>query len=110
MNQILVTKSKTNKEDTNSTCPQSNQNGYFGACPKNKKKDWFKFQFTFSICIIIMSIFCASFYLYQLSKKEDFSDKLLANYNIYRLYSSRRRFSGSRKLKWIIWYYRNSKN
>lgn len=84
MNQILVTKSQENKEGTNSTCPKTNQSGYFGACPN----DWFKFQFAFSICIMVVSILGGCFYFYQLGKKEDFSDKLLANYNIYRLYSS----------------------
>ena len=30
----------------------------------------------------------AAFYFYRLGQKEDFSDRLLANYNIYRLYSN----------------------
>lgn len=92
MNQILITKTKTNHEDTHSTCPKTSQSGYFGACPKSRKlrqKDWFKFQFAFSVCILVMSILGSGFYFYQLRKKENFSDKLLANYDIYRLYHSR---------------------
>ncbi len=80
MNQILVTKSNKNDKDFKLE-PYSRKSHY--------KRDWFKFQFAFSLCIITLSILGTSFYLYQLSKKEDFSDKLLANYNIYRLYSSR---------------------
>lgn len=54
----------------------------------NKKKNWFKIQFSFSVVFTIMLIICGSYYLYYLGKKEDFSDNLIANYNIYRLYSS----------------------
>lgn len=80
MNQILVTKSNKNDKDFELE-PYSRKSYY--------KRDWFKFQFVFSLCMITLCILGTSFYLYQLSKKEDFSDKLLANYNIYRLYSSR---------------------
>lgn len=81
MNQILITKSESNGNIE--ARPELSHN--------KKKKAWFKFQFAFSLCIIAVSIFCVSIYLYQLNKKEDFADKLLANYNIYRLYSSSRR-------------------
>ncbi len=78
-NQILVTKSKSN--ETVETCPPLSQ--------FSKKQDWFKFQFAFSLCILVVSALGGCFYFYQLNKKEDFSDKLLANYNVYRLYRSR---------------------
>lgn len=69
MNQILSTKLEQNKKTF-------------------EKKTWFKFQFTFSIFIIILLISIGFFYFYHLTKKEDFSNHLITNYNIYRLYSS----------------------
>lgn len=69
MNQILSTKLEQNKKTV-------------------EKKTWFKFQFIFSIFIMIILILCGFFYFYRLTKKEDFSDHIIANYNIYRLYSS----------------------
>lgn len=69
MNQILSTNLEQNKKTF-------------------EKKNWFKFQFTFSIIIIIILIFCGFFYFYHLTKKEDFSDNLIASYNIYRLYNT----------------------
>lgn len=69
MNQILSTKLKENQTFS-------------------EKKNWFKFQFTFSIIIILLSIFCTGYYFYHLQKEEDFSNHLLDNYNIYRLYSN----------------------
>ncbi len=87
-NQILVTKSKSK-----TPCTKEQPNETINVCPPlyqlSTKQDWFKFQFAFSICILVVSILGGCFYLYQLGKKEDFSDKLLANYNVYRLYSSR---------------------
>ena len=68
MNQILNTKSKQNKKNY-------------------KKKKWFKFQLSNTVVAMSLLIFGGSFYLYRLNKKEDFSDSLIANYNIYRLYS-----------------------
>ena len=53
----------------------------------SEKKNWFKFQFTFSILIVCILTFGGSFYLYYLQKKEKSSKSLIANYNIYRLYS-----------------------
>lgn len=67
MNQILST--KLNKKNS-------------------EKKNWFRFQFAFSIFIIIISISCGLFYFYHLEKEEDSSNHLIANYNIYRLYSN----------------------
>lgn len=69
MNQILSTKLEQNKKTF-------------------KKKTWFKFQFTLSIFIIIVLISVGFFYFYHLTRKEDFSNHLITNYNIYRLYSS----------------------
>ncbi len=87
-NQILVTKSKSK-----TPCTKEQPNETINVCPPlsqlSTKQDWFKFQFAFSICILVVSILGGCFYFYQLGKKEDFSDKLLANYNVYRLYSSR---------------------
>lgn len=68
MNQILSTKLETNKN-------------------VKEKKNWFRFQFVSSLFILIVLIFGGSFYFYHLEKKEEFSNSLLANYNIYRLYS-----------------------
>ena len=69
MNQILSTNLKQNKKSP-------------------EKKSWFKFQFTFSVLIIMICLFGISSYFYHLQKEENFSDRLIANYNIYRLYST----------------------
>lgn len=68
MNQILSTKLNQNRKNP-------------------KRKNWFQFQFTFSIFIIIVLISGVFFYFYHLTKKEEFSNNLIASYNIYRLYS-----------------------
>ncbi len=68
MNQILNTKLEKDKKTT-------------------EKKNWFKFQFFFSIFIILALIILGGYYLYCLTKKEKFSENLIANYNIYRLYN-----------------------
>lgn len=72
MNQILSTKLEKNK--------------------KNKKnlerKNWFQFQFTFSVFFIIVLISFGLFYSYHLKKEENSSNHLISNYNIYRLYSN----------------------
>ncbi len=69
MNQILSTHLETNSKT-------------------KEKKNWFRFQFTFSIFILILLIGFGIFYFYYLQKKEDFSNSLIANYNIYKLYRS----------------------
>lgn len=74
MNQILSTKLEQNRKIS-------------------EKKNWFKFQFTFSIIIIVISILCGLFYFYYLTKKEDFSNNLIANYNVYRLYNTHKNTS-----------------
>lgn len=55
---------------------------------KLEKKRWFKFQFVFSIFIMSCLLLGGGFYFYHLGKKEDFSNRLIANYNISRLYST----------------------
>lgn len=55
--------------------------------PLSEKKNWFKFQFIFSISILTTLTLVGVFYFYSLQKKEKFSNHLIANYNIYRLYS-----------------------
>ena len=77
MNQILTTKNDVHFRD----CPKKGQKS-------QKRKNWFFFQFAFSIVIVLFLVGGAAFYFYRLGKKEDFSDRLLANYNIYRLYSN----------------------
>ena len=54
---------------------------------KQKKKNWFVFQFCFSLCIVSFLIFFGLFYYYDLTKKEKKSYNLINNYSIYRLYS-----------------------
>ena len=68
MNQILNTKLNNDK--------------------KNNKKNWFTFQFSFSIFILIIIAFFGIFYYHNLSKKEKISNDLINNYSIYRLYSN----------------------
>lgn len=70
MNQILST-----KLEPNNTIPE--------------KKSWFKFQFSISILIVAILVGFGGFYFYHLGKKEDFSESLIANYDIYRLYSNK---------------------
>lgn len=69
MNQILCTKLDNNSSNL-------------------KKKNWFKFQFVFSIFIVTILLGSVFSYLYNLKQKENFSNNLLSNYNIYKLYSS----------------------
>lgn len=89
MNQILSTKLK--KTDTNLS--QNTPKGIERACPKlhPKRKNWFQFQFAFSVLVMTFLLGGTGFYLYRLAKKEDFSNRLLSNYNIYRLYSTPRK-------------------
>lgn len=76
MNQILSTKLDKNKKTIIGIAHFS-----------YKKQNWFKFQFTISIFTIIILISCCFFYFYNLRKEENFSNNLIANYNIYKLYS-----------------------
>lgn len=69
MNQILVTSFNNKKE--------------------NKKI--FKVQFVISIAIIIFAICFFIYYLYSLKTSENFSKKIISNYNISTLYSSNKK-------------------
>lgn len=69
MNQIL----STNLENNNKT---------------SGKKNWFKFQFAFSSLIMCILVLFGFFYFHRLGRKENFSNSLISNYNIYRLYSN----------------------
>lgn len=69
MNQILVTSFNNKKE--------------------NKKI--FKVQFVVSIAIIIFAICFFIYYLYSLKTSENFSKKIISNYNISTLYSSNKK-------------------
>ena len=51
-----------------------------------EKRNWFRFQFVFSITILILCILGGLFYFYHLQEKQQFSNALLSNYNIYQLY------------------------
>lgn len=57
---------------------------------KNNKKSYyyFKVQFYISVMIIIFLSFYIMFYNFKLSQIENFSDKILNNYNITKLYSN----------------------
>lgn len=59
-------------------------------CTKLKKSNnrIFKFQFIFSIIILVCLIFITIYYIFRLSQKERLSDILIDNYNISKLYSS----------------------
>lgn len=68
MNQILVTNFNNKREKEN--------------------KKIFKVQFVISIAIIIFAICFFIYYLYSLKTSENFSKKIISNYNISTLYSS----------------------
>ena len=71
MNQILVTSFNNKKEKEN--------------------KKIFKVQFVISIAIIIFAICFFIYYLYSLKTSENFSKKIISNYNISTLYSSNKK-------------------
>ena len=72
MNQILVT----------------NFNNKFNNKKGKEYKKIFKVQFIISITIIVFAICFFIYYLYSLKKSENFSKKIINNYNISTLYSS----------------------
>lgn len=105
MNQILDTKLKKNINQILSTGLKKNVNQilsvglsqeetpvqpYFMDTTPNLpvKRNWFRFQFVFSILILVVSIFSGSLYFYYLEQQENLSNDLITNYNIHRLYSS----------------------
>ena len=71
MNQILVTSFNNKREKEN--------------------KKIFKVQFVISIAIIIFAICFFIYYLYSLKTSENFSKKIISNYNISTLYSSNKK-------------------
>lgn len=94
VNQILYTGAKKNinqilkiedKHDTITPLPFSSETP---PIPFPKRKIWFKFQFVFSIFILIILVLSANLYLSSLKRQEKLSNDLIANYNIYRLYST----------------------
>lgn len=72
MNQILNT-----KLDKNSS--------------KFKKKNWFSFQLTISIIIVIITIILHIYNAYYLEKEANISNNLINNYNIYKIYSNNKK-------------------
>ena len=72
MNQILVT----------------NFNNKFNNKKGKEYKKIFKVQFIISITIIVFAICFFIYYLYSLETSENFSKKIISNYNISTLYSS----------------------
>lgn len=71
MNQILVTSFNNKREKEN--------------------KKIFKVQFVISIAIIIFAICFFIYYLYSLKTSENFSKKIISNYNISTLYSNNKK-------------------
>ena len=71
MNQILVTNFNNKREKEN--------------------KKIFKVQFVISIAIIIFAICFFIYYLYSLKTSENFSKKIISNYNISTLYSNNKK-------------------
>ena len=75
MNQILVT----------------NFNNKFNNKKGKEDKKIFKVQFIISITIIVFAICFFIYYLYSLKTSENFSKKIISNYNISTLYSSNKK-------------------
>ena len=83
VNQILNTKFDFEQDDLS----LPSYSAYTSEILSNKK-NWFRFQFIFSIFIIIVLMFSGGLYFSYLEKQENRSHDLMANYNIHRLYSS----------------------
>lgn len=77
MNQILF----ENEDNTSSSYSKKTNK-------KNKAKTFFKFQFTICSIVTLSTIAYYSYSLYQNSKKEALSKKLLNNYSITTLYDN----------------------
>lgn len=78
MNQILNIKPDKEKNDDDINIDEN-------VLPKKKKL--FNIQFSLSIIAILITLSSFLFYKFSLSKKENFSDLLINNYNISKLYS-----------------------
>lgn len=75
MNQILDTKNKKIETDDK--------------IPINKKKHlWFKIQLTISSLIMLALISISIYYTNQLMQKENKSNQLMSNYNVFQLYAT----------------------
>lgn len=103
VNQILDTKFEPDE------MPLSSYPTYTSETLPNKK-NWFRFQFIFSILILFVLIFSGGFYFSYLGKQENRSDDLIANYNIYRLYSSHEKTEASETFNGLFRNHRNTKN
>ena len=95
INQILYTETKKeNNQILNAKFDFEQDDLPLSFSPTNtseilpNRKNWFRFQFISSVIIIIILIFSVGLYFSYLEKQENQSDDLIANYNIYRLYSS----------------------
>ena len=75
----------------------------------SEKKNWFKFQFAFSIIVVIILVGSSVYYIFYLQKEENFSNNLISNYSIYRLYnSSNFEENKSKNSNDLFRHYRNS--
>lgn len=86
MNQILSTKLQNTNITPSKNTSKDRSCSYSNLFPK--RKNWFRFQLIFSISVVAFLVLGSGFYFYHLRKREDFSNRLLSNYNIYRLYST----------------------
>lgn len=104
-NQILNTKFDFEQDD-------SPLGSHFISPPEMlpNKKNWFRFQFIFSIFIIIVLISSGGFYLSYLEKQENRSEDLIANYNIHKLYSSSQENENPETFNGLFRNHRNTKN
>jgi len=55
---------------------------------KLKKRNWFSFQLTISIIIVIITIILHIYNAYYLEKEANISNDLIDNYNIYKIYTT----------------------
>ena len=55
---------------------------------KNNRKNWFKVQFLISIFIVIFLLIFVFIYYQDLQKKEQLSNNLMNNYDIFKLYNN----------------------
>ena len=115
VNQILYTGTKkevnqilNTKFDFEQDAPSSQPYSPYTSEISPNKKNWFRFQFIFSIIIITASIFSGSLYFFNLEKQENQSNNLISNYNIHRLYSSSTENDNSETFNDLFRNYRNT--
>lgn len=126
MNQILDTKLKKNINQILSTGLKKNVNQilsvklsqqetpvqpYFPDTTPSLpvRRNWFRFQFVFSLLILVISIFSGGLYFYYLEQQENLSNDLITNYNIHRLYSSTQQ-DNQELFNGLFRHYPNTKN